>query len=288
VKLVCYKPSTDEVWMKDVAEYYNEKGIGHLSTYPRAVSMSPSGKYLIAYFGGRLKGEPTGVSQSHVALFARTAPGVLSWVRDIAGFQIAHMAQGYDHEGLEAVWSFNEPHNTIHILDTGQRFDEYERCHDCLSALPCVYPSGHGKHQSSSPALFNGWRIVSTYANSKLSTSDYWLDRMIYAVRSSTDKNKVIIWRLAHVQSHQAGYNDQSRTQISRDGKYIYFDSNWMGTDPNTREIYRLEMPDNWWNLIEPGDPPTKVIQPAIDTSPPAAPINTSPPAAPGGLKIIK
>jgi len=288
LKLVCYKPSTNEMWVKDVAQYYTERGIDHLSTYPRAVSMSPSGKYLIAYFGGALKGSTTG-SQSHAALFARTAPGVLSYVRNVSNYQVDHMAHGYAHEGFEAIWAFSEPANTIKVLDTGLSVDEYNRCHDCASALPCVYPTGHGKHQSSSPAIKNGWRIISTYSNSNSYMSDYWLDRMVYAVRSSQIRNNVIIWRLAHVQSTASkGYNDQSRTQISRDGKYIYFDSNWMGTDPHTREIYRLEMPDNWWNLIEAGDPPTKVIQPAIDTSPPAAPIITGPPAAPGGLKIIK
>ncbi len=58
-------------------------------------------------------------------------------------------------------------------------------------------------------------------------------------------------WRIAHVRGDPINYKNQMRAQLSRDGQYVYFDSNWLGTQP--LEIFRTELPTNWWSDIDRG-----------------------------------
>jgi len=104
-----------------------------------------------------------------------------------------------------------------------------------------------------------GWAIFSYYGEVSTWVADsdpgYPLNGEIWAVEL-TDHNPRIL-RLAHTRSNNWGegwYNCQSRTQVSPDGKHIYFDSNWFepsSGDDNANELYRIELPDGFWEEID-------------------------------------
>jgi hypothetical protein len=81
------------------------------------------------------------------------------------------------------------------------------------------------------------WALLSFYTGNKLPSSGIFKDEI---VRVSTD-GKQTVRRLAHHRSVVKQYWDSPRANISRDGRFVTYTSNWEGT--GQRDVFILKVP---------------------------------------------
>lgn len=249
-RVVCYDYAAGTKWDVDLHGYYESRGWGDVYPSPRYVTMSPSGKYVIVNFvtGGSKGG-------GHTALFRRGSMNKLEWVRDLLDWQTGHPAWGYDLDGNEVFYRFDSPNLYMYDLETGTRYTILDAKDDCPECAASDYFARDKLGNSRAPGFhistgYNlpGWVFYSSYDGYAGKDCTHWLDRVIFAIKASRDKANVVVWRIAHTRTSTDAYDNQARTQISQDGKYIYYDSNWLGG--HDREIFRAELPNDWYGIL--------------------------------------
>jgi hypothetical protein len=258
--VVTYDLQTDTVIGQLDVQAFMQSQFGSSSKYVRWATVSPSGNYVILM----------GDNSPHLGTSVFDIN--LNYINQVQANQIGHPAWGYDINGNEVVYWANAPNFKMHVLGGPNQnvtylFNIPNNCGQCTtSQFNESVQGGAGYHFATSRGA-PGWLFVSPYADPADHADNVcscWLERELFAVRTSTDISEVLIWRNASNRSVKGGYNDQQRSQISQDGNYIYFDSNWLKTQD--REIFRAELPPSWHEDLS-GDIPR-------DDTPPTAPQN--------------
>lgn len=107
-----------------------------------------------------------------------------------------------------------------------------------------------------------GWVYMTTYSN--YGTSNSWMRNQAVMLEVKPHAEHPRVWRIADTHNNYpntAGYEREAYSPITGDGKYIYWGADWPGGD-NTVDTYRVELPDNWWNILNGND----AIAPATPT----------------------
>jgi hypothetical protein len=81
------------------------------------------------------------------------------------------------------------------------------------------------------------WVLLSFYVGNKLPSSGVFRDEIVQVAADGSGR----VRRLAHHRSVVREYWDSPRANISRDGRFVIFTSNWEGT--GQRDVFLLEVP---------------------------------------------
>lgn len=93
-----------------------------------------------------------------------------------------------------------------------------------------------------------GWMLMSTYSTEDPAVS--WAANQIMMIEIKPAKERPRIWRLGPTYVRFAGkkkstdYFTEAFASLDPTGDYVYWGSNWMGTD--NLELYRMELPKDW------------------------------------------
>jgi hypothetical protein len=99
------------------------------------------------------------------------------------------------------------------------------------------WPDWHQDNHCSLLAEDEDWLLISAYGGTESEPAGlFWNE--IFLV--STDGSKRVR-RLAHHHSKARDYSDTPRANISRDGRFVVFTSNWGGT--NQRDVFIIKIP---------------------------------------------
>jgi hypothetical protein len=102
-----------------------------------------------------------------------------------------------------------------------------------------------GNIRSTSPK--KGWALVAVDESDRSNNS--WASNQIFLVEL---KSKPRIWRLAFNHNNYSGeYFTECFAALSRDGRKVYFQSNWGESDPLSTEEYFLTLPPGWETTID-------------------------------------
>ena len=248
----------------DINVYNLALSWGYPSWSPNNTHTSPTGTYLVSIRGGARvfkvtkdgTGKPTALTYSHHEN---------GWGQDgNPPYGTGHTAVGYDYDGNEVIVNAeteggpgglpNYGMGRLDGLNYPQSGDTYisvfNSCNDCSACSSTQNYSAHIAPFPFGEAGKRGWFAYSNFHNSTpLNTQNYFPQREIYLVRMAADKSDVIFYRVAHSKNDNADYANQTKQQFSMDGQYIYFNNNWNGTE--IREIYRAELPYQWWCDID-------------------------------------
>ncbi|HUV38108.1 MAG TPA: hypothetical protein VMY39_00765, partial [Planctomycetota bacterium] len=82
-----------------------------------------------------------------------------------------------------------------------------------------------------------GWVLVSAYIGNKLKSNGLFRDEIMQAATDGSGR----VRRLCHHHSTNRHYWDTPRANISRDGRFVTFTSNWGGA--NRRDVFILKVP---------------------------------------------
>lgn len=82
------------------------------------------------------------------------------------------------------------------------------------------------------------WALVSFYVGNRLESSGVFRDEIVQVATDGSQR----VRRLAHHRSAVRDYWDSPRANISRDGRFVVFTSNWNGT--GQRDVFILQVPD--------------------------------------------
>jgi hypothetical protein len=97
-----------------------------------------------------------------------------------------------------------------------------------------------------------GWALVSTYSGGH-PTAFTWMDDQVFAVELKAGGRVV---RLAHTHSvvdenQDHDYWAEPQATVNRDFTRILFTSNWSRSGTAEVEMYVIELPDDWPELVE-------------------------------------
>ncbi len=104
-----------------------------------------------------------------------------------------------------------------------------------------------GNIRSASPR--KGWALVVVDESGRANNS--WASNQIFLVEL---KKNPRIWRLAFNRNNYSGeYFTECFAAITRDGRRVFFQSNWDEADPLATEEYFLTLPPGWETLFQSG-----------------------------------
>ncbi len=106
--------------------------------------------------------------------------------------------------------------------------------------------SYQGFHVSGNSTKTPGWVLVSTYGRKDKPT--YWSDGSLFLLEL---KEKGKHFRVAHTNARTSkggkDYWSEAFATIDRQGKYVYWGSNWGITGKGYADVYRVTLPKNWY-----------------------------------------
>jgi len=248
-----YNLVTDTIYDIDMSDVADAQGWDYSSyTDPvvRYVSSTPSGNGAIIYVYDANTG-------SGARMFIAERSGSdLVFKNDLITTGGAHPAWGYNAEGEEIFTLVNWLGSTGFVqvkIDDGSQtvmFDPDDQAGggDCSETYPGQIDQG--SHISSiKNRNADGWFVYTEWDATHDSNNDFFLQGELFAVYFSDTPNNTKVWRIAHTQNwDDSNYANEARAQVSRDGKYVYFESNFRDNpDADLNDIFRAELPDNWW-----------------------------------------
>jgi len=217
--VVCYDKDTDTI----VGEL---TGVGAGNW----VSMSPLGNYVVLATS----------SSSGVRLYPKD---MSSMIRNIPGSG-GHVDFALASDNREVVVYYSSNYVKMGYLDTGEVINLYQYWDN-------VGDNNMGFHPSGNNYGTPGWVLISHYGANQ--TADAWTDKSIYMVEL---KENPKIWRIAHTHSIYdpsvgKDYWAEAFASITKDGKRVYWGSNWDIPGKEARlEVYRADLPPDWYTVL--------------------------------------
>ncbi|MFH1585770.1 MAG: hypothetical protein ABIB79_03315 [archaeon] len=267
--LIIYDRGTDTVYKKDLMTLCSEQG-WICNGGVRWATMTPGGTYI-----AKINDATAGSSNTRLIALERLGTDSLSlvWSNCIADgglYDFSHPTWGYTAEGEEFIFFCNTmPTIAYWRVSDGTRVDLFQvggASSECSTCLAGCGHEGCANHWSSSYNRdLDGWIFGTSYG--VINTPSEFLTEEVQAIRLSTDPDKQKIWRVAWTYDDSSGdgfYNSQARAQINQDGKNIYFASNFLSHIAGTQDIYRISLPDNWWEDLS-GEPPQIIFETNFD-----------------------
>ncbi len=106
--------------------------------------------------------------------------------------------------------------------------------------------SYQGFHVSGNSTKTPGWVLVSTYGRKDRPT--YWSDGSLFLLELKENGRH---FRVAHTNARTSkggkDYWSEAFAAIDRQGKYVYWGSNWGITGKGYADVYKVELPENWY-----------------------------------------
>lgn len=195
------------------------------------VTMSPSGQYVL------VETEPTQVFDRDFTN-GRELPGK---------FGHGDLAVTKDGRDVFVAQDRSNDYLSMVYLDTL----EYQK----LMFIPFQAPekggvSYQGFHVSGNAYATPGWVLVSTYGRRE--TPTYWSDGALYLLELAPNARHL---RVAHTNARtsQGGkdYWSEAFASIDRNGKYVFWGSNWGITGEGYADVYRVTLPDGWFEKLK-------------------------------------
>jgi hypothetical protein len=260
--IVLWDYSTKSVVASRSVANYNATYYGASDRGASFITMSPSGQYVI------FETNPSGIGYMSDVLDHN-----LNRIAQIKsnGIDLGHCAWGYDWEGNEVIismgWAGAWPDNVVYTkLSDGTPYYLFGPIADCDSCNGPEYytRNGAGVYMNTIPTFnpnLKGWVVLLQYARCKDDNGNElehcWGDKELLLMQVKSDP---IVWRVVHNQNCAGTYWFYGRMSFDQEGKKLYFDSNWRSNDNSTLDIYRAELPDEWWEGLgtqgAPNDPP--------------------------------
>ncbi len=107
--------------------------------------------------------------------------------------------------------------------------------------------SYQGFHFSGNSIKTPGWVLVSTYGFSD--TASYWSDGTLFLLELKENGRH---FRVAHTNAKTSKVGDkdywaEAFATIDRQGKYVFWGTNWGITGKDYADVYRVTLPENWY-----------------------------------------
>lgn len=201
------------VWKRDTDHVVIHKTIDH-----DEVQIDKSGRFCVIKTGKQGKG----------AVEARVADlktGIIENLTDDG----PDFAPGHSDNGH----GFVVGHDNIKNRLTSRRLDSP---HDVKTILDIKNDWSQDYHVSML-ADDESWVTMSFYVGNKLPSSGLFMNEIVQVASDGSRR----VRRLAHHRSVFKSYWDSPRANISRDGRFVVFTSNWEGTDQ--RDVFILKVP---------------------------------------------
>lgn len=110
--------------------------------------------------------------------------------------------------------------------------------------------SYQGFHFSGNSVATPGWVLVSTYGYSD--TASYWSDGTLFLLELKENGRH---FRIAHTNAKTTkdgnkDYWAEAFATIDRQGKYVFWGTNWGITGKDYADVYRVTLPDGWFEEL--------------------------------------
>jgi len=220
-----------------------------ISTWPkkypkmnvRWTSMSPKGNRVVIKFWNMnfcinfgCDNDPKGTLKTRMVSFDRNFNNPIGiWGAN------GHSDKCITDSGREVVFFDTSQYIYMGYLDTGQ----------IVELFPTDKTSGGapGFHESCNNYDTPGWGLLSSYAT--VNQIGNWQSKQLMMVELRDNPR---IWRIGHTMSQQEpgkkkSYFTEAFATISRDGKYVWWGSNWRDYYGNRIEAYQITLPPTWY-----------------------------------------
>lgn len=197
-------------------------------TGANTVTMSMSGKYVL------VETNPTQVFDRDFSN-GRILPG---------RFGHGDLAQTKDGRDVFVAQNTKNDHISMVYLDT---LEEVK-----LMFIPFQPPEKggvtyQGFHVSGNSLKTPGWVLVSTYGRSN--TASYWSDGALFLLELKPNGRHL---RIAHTNAKTSkggkDYWSEAFATIDRQGKYVFWGSNWGITGKGYADVYKATLPETWYH----------------------------------------
>jgi len=200
-----------------------------------SVSISPLGKYFVAYFDSCNPGK-TGTDASPC--------GLMVYNRDLSGGRGLHRTMGHsdlalDAQGREVLVYQDHDTDRLAMMDLVSG--------TATNLWPIDFSRGEiGFHFSGRANLLPGWAVVSTHVSHR--TSYTWMDDQIFTMELKANGR---VFRLAHARTlvdpnQEHDYWAEPQASANRDMTKVIFTTNWGRSGTEQVEMYQIDLPTGW------------------------------------------
>ena len=220
--VICYDKATDKVLGQiDISAYSGDTDW---------VAMSPSRNYI-------------------VVRWAYYSQDLCRWNRDGTGAlaltgNIGHSAPAKGANGKDLWIYFDEDNNNwitmVDMQGNKTKLVKYDR--------GCSI----GGHFNGSNYNKPGWALVGTMCQNTTGQTG-WLDAKIFLVELAENPTT---WILCNHNAPLVTYWSSPFANFNRDGTRVYFGSNWGADDDTQNDVYRIDLPLNWYQDLMANMPP--------------------------------
>ncbi|MFK8068361.1 MAG: hypothetical protein AB8D52_08950 [Gammaproteobacteria bacterium] len=109
--------------------------------------------------------------------------------------------------------------------------------------------SYQGFHISGNSTRTPGWVLMSTYGRSDQPT--YWSDGSLFLLElKENGRHFRVVHTNARTSKGGKDYWSEAFATIDRQGKYVFWGSNWGITGEGYSDVYRVTLPENWFDKL--------------------------------------